>query len=50
MTPTLRWLRSTSLRLADEGRTKQNERDFRHFTTKRGKSLDAFALSPEIGQ
>jgi hypothetical protein len=36
--------------LADEGYTKQNEDSSRPFTTKRGKTLDAFALSPEIGQ
>jgi hypothetical protein len=47
---TLRWLRLTPPRsLADEGYTKQNEDSSRPFTTKRGKTLDAFALSPEIG-
>lgn len=36
--------------LAGEGHTKQNKGSSRPLTTKRGKALDAFALSPEIGK
>ena len=46
----VRWRLTPPRSLAGEGHTKQNKGSSRPLTTKRGKALDAFALSPEIGK
>src|SRR5918992_4299102 len=46
----VRWRLTPPRSLAGEGHTTQNEGSSRPSTTKRGKTLDAFALIPQIGQ